>query len=184
MHLNQSPTLYVKEVKSTKQMEQKMQKPNLSLIVFLLFTFISFPVLGQKQKDKNHFPNKIQNELNLTDIQKEKIQEIRFNHEEIKIEIKSELDKNRLEIKKLISSDDVNENGLLNLVEKSGQLKSDLEKERVKMWLKIRNLLTDEQKEIWKSKFHNLGSRDRMFKRGMRNEFNRNPRPLVGRKGR
>lgn len=157
-----------------------MKKINMSFFVLSLILVSSIFIMGQKQKVKNMPKDKHRIDLNLTDEQEVKIQDIRFTHEEKQIEIKSELDKTRLQIKKLIASENFSDNQLLNLVEKSGQIESELEQNRVAMWLDIRNILTDEQKEIWKDKFQKMGRRERMSPRGDRDKGFRGPRPFEG----
>lgn len=155
-----------------------MKKINMSLFVLSLILVSSIFIMGQKQKVKNMPKDKHRIDLNLTDEQEVKIQDIRFTHEEKQIEIKSELDKNRLQIKKLIASGNFSDNQLLNLVDKSGQIQSELEKNRVAMWLDIRNILTDEQKEIWKDRFQKMGRKDKMLPRRDRDQGIRGSRPF------
>ena len=154
-----------------------MKRTFLSLLMTLtLLSFSSFVLLGQQKEEKKFQKDKMLRELNLTKDQQNKINEIRFDHEEKQIESKADLEKNQLRIKKMISSSSFNDSELLNLVEKSGQLKSQLEKERVSMWLDIRKILTEDQREIWKSKFHRMGMRDKMRDHRKERESNRSPR--------
>src|SRR5690554_6154609 len=55
---------------------------------------------------------------NLTDSQKDQIEEIRYNHQLQAIEIRNELAKNRLELGKIRRSDNPDKDAILNLIEK------------------------------------------------------------------
>lgn len=96
-------------------------------------------------------------ELNLTEDQKTKFDEIRFTHQEKVIDLNAQLRKNQLEIKRIFASKDkINESEVISLTEKSNKIKADIQNSKVKMWFGVNKMLNDDQKQIWKNHFKNL----------------------------
>ena len=104
-------------------------------------------------------------QLNLTDEQQERFDKIKFEHQELKIELDAKLKKNQLEIKKLLSADNFNESDLMNLVQMSTDIRAEKNMSRTKMWLNVYNILDNEQKEMWKKRFNKIGMKRGKFSR-------------------
>lgn len=145
---------------------------NLKLITLILTALlISFNSAnaqrgGNKPNDrKTNF-----NHLKLTDAQKVDFKKIQFAHEEARIELQAELKMNKLEVKKLLSENNFDEAKLLSLVEQGSIIKNKLKKSNVEMWLKIRNILDDDQKKLWIKNFNKMDREKDMF----RNKHKRN----------
>lgn len=155
-----------------------MKKLSIFLIATIFLTLIYQDISAQKNKGNMHRHEREETELNLTDVQKNKFKEIRFAHQESKIDLDSKLQRNRLEVKKLMSSENLNENELMNLVDNGNKIKGDLHKNRIKMWLELYNVLDDKQKEMWKDRFENLGERNSEFFRNHKRDFMRPDRKL------
>ena len=94
--------------------------------------------------------------LNLTEDQKTKFDEIRFAHQEKAIDLKSQLRKNQLEIKKIFASNEINESDVISLTGKNNNIKADLKNSNVKMWFDVNKILNDDQKQIWKNNFRDF----------------------------
>jgi len=137
------------------------------LILFMVMGITS--VFSQNFNCRKVNKSGILNELNLTETQKELFDDIRFKRQEAKIDIETNLKRNRLEMNKLLINDDLDEKGLMDLINKRSLLRSEMIKSRSKMWLEIRDILDDDQKRIWTKCFSRMGI-------GMRKEkyFNRN----------
>ena len=131
-----------------------MKKLGLSIIVLGLILLGLNSTEAQNKREKFKNQKFVLNELNLTEQQKEKMKEIKFGQEEANIETEAKLKMNKLEIKKLLSNNNFNENELMSLIEKSSSLQLILKKSKVKMWLDIRNILDDKQKDIWLDHFN------------------------------
>lgn len=140
-----------------------MKKLELIILVFVLFIIGFSNANAQKVSDKQKDRNISTNQLNLTDAQKEEFTKIRFANEEVKIKLKAELKMNKLEIKKLLNETNLDESKLLKLVESGNGLNSKLRKANVEMWLDIRNILDNDQKEIWKHHFIKMGKQNKML---------------------
>ena len=150
-----------------------MKKFGISIIVLLII------LLGFNNADAQRDKRKIKNnnlglkELNLTEQQKEKMKEIKFSLEEANIETEAKLKKNKLEIKKLLSNKNFDENELMSLVEKGSNLKLALKKSKVKMWLDVRNILDENQKVIWLKHFNQLDKQRNRIPREGKRKFNK-----------
>ena len=147
----------------------------LSTTVVLILTNIS--ISAQKVNfGKERFPKLIE-KLNLNDEQRDKIKDLQFKEEESRIELQSDLQKNRLEIKKLMASDEFNEEALLTLVENGGNIRNEIMKSSVAFWLDVNKILGSDQKEIWKKHFNiALIGNERFFERGRRDISDRKQR--------
>ena len=86
----------------------------------------------------------------LTDEQRDKIQDIKNDYAKKNIDIRAEVEKMELDFHDMMIADNPSEKGLLNLVEKIGDLKTEIKKNQIKMTFDIRDLLTEEQREMMK----------------------------------
>jgi Spy/CpxP family protein refolding chaperone len=143
-----------------------------SAVMVVIFITLGFQsVSAQINKNKMKRGERNLKELNLTDSQKLKFKEIRFANEEANIDIEAKIKKNRLEMKKIRLSENIDEEVLMNLIDKGSLLKSELVKSKTRMWLNIRNILDDEQKKNWANHFNYKRERGERFfngDRGMR----------------
>lgn len=108
-----------------------------------------------------------ESKLNLSDEQKEKFSELRLSHRENVIDLRAKLEKNRIEKRRLMNADNLDKEKILSLVEENNRIKGEIQKSRVEMLLKMRELLTDEQKEKLGNNFCND------FKRKKHKRFNK-----------
>lgn len=109
--------------------------------------------------------------LKLTDDQKQKVQQLNQDMEKEIIKINSQLQLNRVDLKTLFTEKQLNTGKLSGLTEENGKLELQIKKLRTDNWIKIYNLLNDDQKEIWKKSFE---------RRGMAGEALRNRMPGRG----
>ncbi len=89
--------------------------------------------------------------LDLTKEQQEKFDALHYEHQKKNIDVQAEIRKNQLEIRKLMDDDKPNSEKIKSLIDKNAELKSNLAKSRIDLWMSINNILDDEQKEIWKN---------------------------------
>ena len=115
----------------------------------------------------------------LTDEQKSKINDIVYNHRLKSLDTKNELEKNQIKMDQLMQADSPDENAILSLVEKNGELKTVLNKSRIEMMFELRGLLTPEQLE----EFNNMPAPQMQGQgRGMDDRFDgKRPRMGMGR---
>ncbi len=86
-------------------------------------------------------------QLNLTDAQKTKISELRYDHQNKAIELRADLQQTRLAIRKLNRSADINKDEYLSLVEKRNDIRDQISVMKAELHLEILNQLDAEQKK-------------------------------------
>ena len=137
------------------------------LKLFILLVGVLFIGFGnsnaQKVRDKHKDKNMVHNKLNLTETQKENFTKIRFETEETQIDLEAQLKLNRLEIKKLLNETNFNEAKLLDLTKVGNNINNKIRIAHVEKWLKIRNLLDDDQKEVWKKRYTKMDRTKGLF---------------------
>jgi len=90
-------------------------------------------------------------ELNLTEDQQDKLKELCYSHQEKVLEIKQKIEREQLELKKLMDADEPNESKIKAKVREIGSLRTDIQLTQVDLYFAARNILTDEQIEKIKS---------------------------------
>lgn len=157
-----------------------MKKLHVFILSLVILTFGFSISSAQRMKENKRIKNNIFSELNLSDTQRETIKDIRFTHEALKIDLAAELKKIKLQTKKLLSNKEIEKSSLFNLVEKSTSIELEMKKNRINMWLKIREELNEDQRKIWANRFltQNRGFMgkfgDERLRHKMRNHKNRN----------
>jgi Spy/CpxP family protein refolding chaperone len=115
--------------------------------------------------------------LNLTDEQTKTFNDIRYKHQMEAIDLRAELDKNRAEVRKMMADENVNSDKLLALTKANNEILAKMRTSRTQMWLDVYNILDDNQKEIWTTRFNQFGGRQgKGFRAGGRHHggFGRN----------
>jgi Spy/CpxP family protein refolding chaperone len=105
--------------------------------------------------------------LNLTDAQEKQFNNFHYEHREKAIDWKAQLNKNQLEIQKLMSEKNINSAKLKEITKANSDIKAQMHSSRVDMWLNIYNILNDEQKEQWTKHFSNMGRGDRVCRENL-----------------
>jgi Spy/CpxP family protein refolding chaperone len=115
---------------------------------------------------------KIHDRLNLTEEQKDKIETLRNEHQKLMIDLKSELDKQKIEMRELKGKHPVNRNDVLNKVSKMNETHHKIALARENHLMDIYELLTPEQQKEWekirefieqRGDMKNLNRKDRFF---------------------
>ena len=133
---------------------------NLIYVLVILFA-VSFggqDTYSQKKNNKrqNEYRKELKENLNLTDEQEKKIQELRNSHQEVMIKYSADLDLKELELKKLKQNDNVSRNDLINLTKELSAIKNEIALEKVNHQMDVNENLNANKKKIWmeqKSKF-------------------------------
>lgn len=95
--------------------------------------------------------------LKLTDEQKQKVQQLNLDQQKQNIKINSEIQLNRVEIKKLFTEKALDTKKLASLTENNGKLELQIKTLKTENWITIYNLLNDDQKITWKKHFQLAG---------------------------
>lgn len=123
-----------------------------TIIGLLTFTFIFLIVTdvnAQKRREMRENQGRMHEQLNLTDQQKIKLDELRIKHQEQMIDFRAELDKARLEMQKLRKSDKLNRSDVINQTKKMSSIRNKIAEARANHMMDMYEMLTDEQRKIW-----------------------------------
>ncbi len=84
-------------------------------------------------------------QLNLTDQQKESMQNLMLQHQKAMVQTKADLKLAQLELREIMMKTKVDEKAALNQVDKISKIKADIAKAKMQNRLAMRKVLTDEQ---------------------------------------
>jgi hypothetical protein len=118
----------------------------ITTVIFFTFAGIAENYAQEFGNEMRHMRSNI-GRLNLNDSQKEKINELRLNHKEEMIELRSELELKQLELEKLKSSKNFSGSGYINAVKEISTVKSKMAEARAIHRMNIYDLLDDNQKK-------------------------------------
>lgn len=131
----------------------KIRIITLLLTIVILAGFINTLNAQPKERLRAAFKD----ELNLTPEQEKQIDALKYEHEKLVLDKKNEIEKNRLEIRHMMNSKNVDADLLKNLTGKNSDIQAELKQMHIDHWLKVYNLLDDNQKDIWRDNFGHLG---------------------------
>lgn len=141
-----------------------------SLIVLFAFTAVISAQQG-KDKQESKCGQAGCKKLNLTPEQEKQFKDIKYEQQKKAIDLRADLGKNRLEIKHMVTNNNIDEKKILDLIDTNSKIQAELKKSEVQSWLAINKILTAEQKEIWTKHFSDFGDnmrgrmRDKMMPR-------------------
>lgn len=180
--LNPVPSNGVKITKRnyfiTNKIEGFMKKLSVLILSVLLLGNIS--IFSQPGLDEPR-GNRIKELLKLTPEQEKKFGDLKYQHQQGVIDIRTKIQKNRLELKKMIDDGKIDEKNILQLTDNNSKLQGDIKYSATKHWLDVYKMLNDDQKVIWIKHLSRMtdhgvmkgkmkaGAREMMNERGMRN---------------
>jgi len=133
---------------------------------FFLLVTVSLMMVGLSTIFAQGFGNKnfdrheqILQLLNLTETQLTKFNDFRFAHQEAIIDMRANLQKNRLDIEKYMSGNNISKAKLLSLTDKQSKAYSSMNNSRINMWFDVYNILDADQKVVWKKHFIRMGTK-------------------------
>lgn len=133
--------------------------------IFIIALFISSPILGQRMMYKDKMD--CINQLSLTDNQQDRVAEIRATHQENMIDLRSELQKSRLEINELRRKGGYSRSDYLNAVSEIGNIREKIATAMAAHRMDVYEILDDSQKEMWNKTDGRGGMRKGMMGKGM-----------------
>ncbi len=87
----------------------------------------------------------IAEKIGLTDVQRDTLAEIFYSTEEDMISLKSELERQKLKLRRLLSQENPDEKEILKVAERIGEIRKDMKKRELREVLAVRKVLTKEQ---------------------------------------
>ena len=113
-------------------------------------------------------------DLNLTDEQVLKISDLRFKNENLELDAQSEIQKNRLAIRKMMVDNKIDTKELLKLTSTNSELKAKIKQSKIVLWLDIYKMLDEAQKTKWTKTFEMFGVKGGKFNHQGQHGFNGN----------
>lgn len=135
------------------------------LAVVIAVAFVTQDNFAQKKfREKGkEFREDFKKQLNLTEEQEKKIQELRLSHQEQMIKFRSDVELKELEIRKLVSSDNVSRSEMIKLTKEMNAIKDEMELARVNHKMDVYDNLDANQKKLWMEQKEKFGMmKDRM----------------------
>jgi Spy/CpxP family protein refolding chaperone len=88
-------------------------------------------------------------QLNLTDAQKDKIENLRFNHQKEMIDLRADLQLKMLEMRKLRSGENLSRDKMIDLTKEINEIRNKMSLARTNHQMDIYEVLDNTQKKIW-----------------------------------
>jgi Spy/CpxP family protein refolding chaperone len=130
----------------TNKIEVFMKKLSVLILSVLLLGNIS--TFSQPGKGEPR-GKRIKADLKLTPEQEKKFDDFKYLHQQSVIDIHAKIQKNRLELKKMIDDGKIDEKKILQLTDDNSKLQGNIKFSATKLWLDVYKMLNDEQKAIW-----------------------------------
>ena len=147
----------------------------LIFMLAVLFTVVSLNQEAYSQKGDNpkskNFRMNLKEQLNLSEDQEKKIEDLRLTREESMIKFRSDLELKDLEMRKLKSSEKFSRSEMINLTKEISAIKNDIALSRTNHQMDVYELLDESLRKIWLDKQDQFGNmkhrmRDKMRERG------------------
>jgi len=118
-----------------------------SLIFLTNFSLFAQPIQDEPPMGPRH--GGIKKQLKLTAEQEKKFDDFVYQHKQEAIDIRAKIQKNRLELEKMVNDNLIDEKKIFQLTDENSTLQGILKNSAVKNWLEIYKILNDEQKAVW-----------------------------------
>ncbi len=130
--------------------------------ILVLSLAASMPLMSQKASEKPMMHQKMtqemscQNQLNLTEEQQEKIQKMKLQHQKEMLALQTELKTKKLDLRAL-KTEKADSATINAKIDEIAEAQAAIQKKAFAHHMEIRNILTDEQKEIFDKMPHSCG---------------------------
>ncbi len=136
-------------------------------IIALISVHLSAQGFENRDRDMFNVRERIHEELNLTEEQESRIEELRFSHESTMIDLRAELEKKELALQELKSKSKYTRDEFLAATDEIIKVKNKIELTRANHQMDVYEILDPDQKEIWNKFSHRMNKmkKDFRFKR-------------------
>lgn len=119
----------------------------LSLILLTNFSLFSQPMqdgppIGPREDG-------IKKLLKLSAEQEKKFDDLVYQHKQDAVDIHAKIQKNRLELERMVKDNKIDEKKLFQLTDENSKLQGNLKNSFVKNWFEVYKMLNDEQRALW-----------------------------------
>lgn len=135
---------------------------NYRIMVLIMVTILilSNNILSQgKTQKKEQFQKQIHQQLNLTDEQQTKVDNIKFTHQKEMIDLKADLDKRELELRELKNKGNYTRDEYLNKVNEIIAARNKIALSVANHQMDVYQILDENQKKEWNKMSHQFGER-------------------------
>lgn len=95
--------------------------------------------------------------LELTEAQAAQIQQIHYEIKKSEIDLKSSMEKNRLEIHNMMAKNEIVDSEILNLTSNNSDIMAEMKTNKIQMWLDVYKILNADQQVKWTKHFQRMG---------------------------
>jgi len=124
----------------------------LSVLILSVLLLGNFSIFSQPTEDGLQFGprcDRLKELLKLTPEQEKKFNDLKYQHQQGVIDIHAKIQKNRLELKKMIDDGKIDEKKVLQLTDDNSKLQGDIKYSATKYWLDVYKMLNDDQKAVF-----------------------------------
>ncbi|MCG6958320.1 periplasmic heavy metal sensor [bacterium BMS3Abin03] len=148
----------------------------LSFVLALLLTSSVYGQMGKHNPDREFHKRDFQRgeprgmmleKLNLTDEQKEAVEQLRLKHQNEMIDLKADLQKKKLALKELTSKDNYSRDNYINAVKAINAAKNNIAVSMANHRMDVYDLLAPEQKKAFDDMRQDFNKRRPMFRHMM-----------------
>lgn len=134
------------------------------IMIAILAITMSTEIFAQMRRTemRERMRERIVDQLNLTESQKTKLDELRTNHQKKMIDLRANLEKKIVELKAIRKSDKLNRSDFIKLTKEINEIRNAMAMERANHQMDIYEMLDDNQKKIWRDMKPDSGLRDKM----------------------
>ena len=134
-----------------------------TILFVLLFAFIGYS--QERQRDKMQMRDHFADELNLTEEQQNRIDELRLQHQKSMVDLKADLQKKKIEQKELMQKGNYTRAGFLENTNSIITAENQVELARANHQMDIYEQLDENQKAVWNKKGFGMHDKREKFKR-------------------
>ena len=144
----------------------------ITLIAIFVFTV---NCISAQPKGKD-FPmmekgRRIIKQLKLTTDQQKQFENIKADNEKFIIDTHAKIQKNRIDLKTMLDQNQIDDQKILQLVDESSKLQSDIKNSVAKRLLAVYKILDDKQKEIWVKAISGMLNHPEFMKERMKHDM-------------
>lgn len=119
------------------------------ILALVIAAAVNFYPQKSDQPRGERFRGRMMEKLNLTDEQKDKVEQLRIEHQKAMIDLRADMQKKNLALKELTSKGNYSRADYLNLVNDISSARNKIEAARANHRMDIYSLLDDQQKKIF-----------------------------------
>lgn len=137
----------------------------ISLALFIIAFFNPYAA-AQPRESRNLM--RLEDKLNLTDAQKDKIEKLRTDHQKAMVDLRAKLQKAQLEMREITAKDDFSRAEFLNAHSKISKIREEIQLSNANHRMDILEILNKDQRKILAENRMNFGTQKHFMKKGNR----------------